>query len=185
MTLSETLMLIATSLAALAAIVSGIVAWRQHVWNKKNHLASVRPYLCDFLHRSFTKTGISFCLMNKGLGPAKLKSFVVTWDDTPITLDELERRIKGALTDNFSIYVSELSGLSALSVNDEVELIAYRFNGEGKASVNDLTAFGRLSATLIDKLRVEIEYTSFLDEEAFVYKTKPIISLLNEFKPSE
>lgn len=185
MTLSETLMLIATSLAALAAIVSGIVAWRQHVWNKKNHLASVRPYLCDFLHRSFTKTGISFCLMNKGLGPAKLKSFVVTWDDTPITLDELERRIKGALTDNFSIFVSELSGLSALSVNDEVELIAYRFNGEGKASVNDLAAFGRLSATLIDKLRVEIEYTSFLDEEAFVYKTKPIISLLNEFKPSE
>lgn len=171
--------------AALAALISGFIAWRQHVWNKRIQLASVRPYITDFLLREFTKNEISFCLMNKGLGPAKLKRFVVTWDGASIGVEKLELRIKEALTDNFSINVSELSGLSALSVNDEIELISYRFIGDGKVTVRDSADFVRLTATLIDKLRVEIEYTSFLDDETFIYRTKPIESFLNEFESYE
>ena len=48
--------------AALAAIMSFVVAWRQHVWNKRNHLASVRPFLADSLGGG---NGFTYVITNK------------------------------------------------------------------------------------------------------------------------
>ncbi len=172
--------------AALAAIMSFVVVWRQHVWNKRNHIASVSPFLCDFLKMSFSVYSLDFRVMNKGLGPARLVSFSFEWDNNQITRTALRDYLSVHLSENFEIYLVELSELSALASNDSEVILAISLNPNGQVSQSEKDEFTLVKNMLVASFRIKIEYKSILDSTVMTYKTTPLPSLLGEIDiPSE
>ncbi|MDW5287069.1 hypothetical protein R6Y90_19160 [Alteromonas macleodii] len=166
--------------AALAAALSFFVAWRQHVWNKKHHLASIKPFICDFLERDHEKLSLSFSLMNKGLGPAKLVSYEFKWDEKKVSADEVAKFMTKSFTGDFKLYLAEMSNVSAFSAGESrVVMSVTKKNG---ASIDDLDkeAFSIFNKEIIKRLRLVILYQSIQGKEVFEYRTTPLTSLLNK-----
>lgn len=169
--------------AALAAFMSFVVAWRQHVWNKRNHLASVSPFLCDFLQRSQPDHSLTFRIMNKGLGPARLVSYVFMWNDKPISRGKIEEILYGTVSGNFNLYIAEMTDFSALAANDSEVVLSVMLKPNIASTQLDSEDFQRINKLLIANFRLKIEYKSILDSEVLTYKTTPMQSLLKEIQP--
>jgi len=166
--------------AALAAGLTFLVAWRQHVWNKKNYLASVKPLICDFLHRDSKNLSLSFSISNKGLGPAKLLSYEFELDGKGVSRQVVESFMDNAFKRNFYYYLVEMSNLSSLSTNDRQLVLSVEFQGEESIEQHDRDSFHEFNKQLVKRLKLIIQYTSVLDDEIFTYKTTPLQSLLDE-----
>ena len=166
--------------AALAAALTFIVAWRQHVWNKRNYLASVKPLICDFLHRDFKKLSLSFSISNKGLGPAKLLSYEFELDGKTVSRQVVESFMGTAFTGDFYCYLVEMSDVSAFSTNDSQLILSVNFQSKDSIDQHDRESFLEFNKQLVRRLKLIIRYTSVLDDETFTYKTTPLQSLLNE-----
>ena len=166
--------------AALAAALTFIVAWRQHVWNKRNHTASVKPLICDYFHRDFCTLSLSFTIFNKGLGPAKLTSYEFEMDGKVVERKVVEDFIGNAFTSNYQLYLVELSNVSVLSPNDSQLVLSARLSNQESMNALDRAAFLEFSRQLIIRLKIIIRYTSVLDDDVFTYKTTPLQSLLSE-----
>jgi hypothetical protein len=111
------------------------------------------------------------------------------WDGEPITRVELEDKLKEKIGFDYKIFVSELSGQSAMSANDKVDIISFSpGNLEHLRESEDryahaLAKYCEVGDQLIYKCRVRIKYRSFLDDETLEYVTDPLEGLLDKARP--
>lgn len=178
---------IAAISSAIAAAFSGLIAWRQHSWNKSHHLVSVRPLLADFLHMSLLTNEFEYTISNKGLGPAEILDYAVLWGDKKLKWNEAEEAIGGLLDTRFRIHYSELVKGYALSVSEQFIPITVTYTGcnnliDSKETTDPQSVIYAALGELIKNFRIEIEYRSFLSDETQKFLTSPSESLLEQFK---
>ncbi len=112
--------------ACIAAAISGFVAIKQYrwnkkhneelmAWNKKNQIAVIQPYITDFLNVGDNNSSFEYTLLNKGLGPALLKGYELTWYDKKITIEEFHGILCQKLGELFDIRYTTFDGNFALS----------------------------------------------------------------------
>ena len=166
--------------AALAAALSFFVAWRQHVWNKKHHLASFRPFICDLLERNQEELSLSFSVMNKGLGPAKIISYEFEWDGVKIERNEVRKLIIRNFNEDFRFYLAEMSNLSVFSAGESRQILSVMKKCSASIAETDREKFSNLNMLLIEHFRIVIRYQSIQGRKIFEYKTTPLKSLLRE-----
>jgi hypothetical protein len=172
---------IAAFLAALAAGLSLLVAWRQHIWNKKNYLVSVRPFLTEFLDETHAPLSFTYELTNKGLGPAIISEFKVTWDGKPITMNDLQGRLNLELGTHFVVRVSEFNEHFALSTG-ETFLVLQIHIASGPIPLKVIPEKELRAATnkLLQYCILEVKYKSFLSDEILTFKTTILDTLAKE-----
>lgn len=178
---------IAAISSAIAAAFSGLIAWKQHSWNKNHHLASVRPLLADFLHMDVFTNGFEYSISNKGLGPAEVLDYVVLWGDKKLKSNEAEKIIGSLLDTRFCINYSELVKGYALSVSEQFAPIKVTYTdcndvSESNETTDPQSVIQVALGELIKNFRIEIKYRSFLSEETQKFLTSPSESLLEQFK---
>ncbi|AAV82448.1 UNVERIFIED_ORG: hypothetical protein DFO82_0114 [Idiomarina abyssalis] len=175
---------IATFFTALTAAISCAVAWRQHAWNKRNYLASVKPYLSDFLDEKTNPLIFSYTLTNKGLGPALIQSFEMTWDGKAITMKELQSKLEEKLGKRFGVQVGEFSEHFAIAANESFLVISF-WQLEDDKNLQFLVSPDSIKEVRQDLLkfcRLKVSYKSFLSNEVQVFETTLLESLADEVK---
>lgn len=152
--------------AALAAIMSFVVAWRQHVWNKRNHLVSVRPFLSDFVSTSTRPAAFQYEITNKGLGPALIDEFKVLWQDNQITMTDLKGRIEHELNGYFEVLTGEINGHFAMATGEAFSVISINEIPGRRTTASDIPAEIDRVVTMIQlNCNFQIKYRSFLSNE--------------------
>ncbi|MGM7318684.1 hypothetical protein [Idiomarina sp. ST10R2A5] len=181
MAMNQILMLVVTSLAAIAAAVSGVVAWRQHIWNKRNHLASVRPFITGMFQTYEEPFNVSYRIHNKGLGPALIKSFNLEWDRKPILMDTLRNQLFERLGEGFNVYGGHFQDDFALAKDDTFVIIELAFVGTGNLDKNQREKTVTVVKDLLRLCRLSIKYHSFLSDEEMEFKTRVTPELLKAY----
>ncbi|MEM7421646.1 MAG: hypothetical protein AAF364_18285 [Pseudomonadota bacterium] len=166
--------------AALAAALSFLVAWRQHVWNKEHHLASIKPFICDFLERDHEELSLSFSVMNKGLGPAKIESYEFEWDGRRTKSEQVSKFMTDSFTGEFKLYLAELSSVSAFSAGESRVVLSVKKKNSDSVDKLDKDMFETFNKQIIKRLRLVIRYQSIQGGEVFEYRTTPLTSLMME-----
>lgn len=181
MAMNQILMLVVTSLAAIAAAVSGVVAWRQHIWNKRNHLASVRPFITGMFQTYEEPFNVSYRIHNKGLGPALIKSFNLEWDRKPILMDTLRNQLFERLGEGFNVYGGHFQDDFALAKDDTFVILELAFVGAGNLDKNQREKAVTVVEDLLRLCRLSIKYHSFLSDEEMEFKTRVTPELLKAY----
>ncbi|WP_417447942.1 hypothetical protein [Idiomarina abyssalis] len=181
MAMNQILMLVVTSLAAIAAVVSGVVAWRQHIWNKRNHLASVRPFITGMFQTYEEPFNVSYRLHNKGLGPALIKSFNLEWDRQPILMDTLRNQLFERLGEGFNVHGGHFQDDFALAKDDTFVILELAFVGTGNLDKNQREKAVTVVKDLLRLCRLSIKYHSFLSDEEMEFKTRVTPELLKAY----
>lgn len=181
MAMNQILMLVVTSLAAIAAVVSGVVAWRQHIWNKRNHLASVRPFITGMFQTYEDPFNVSYRLHNKGLGPALIKSFNLEWDRKPILMDTLRNKLFERLGEGFNVHGGHFQDDFALAKDDTFVILELAFVGTGNLDKNQREKAATVVKDLLRLCRLSIKYHSFLSDEEMEFKTRVTPELLKAY----
>jgi hypothetical protein len=174
----------ATFFTALTALISCAVAWRQHAWNKRNYLASVKPYLSDFLDEKTEPLTFSYTLTNKGLGPALIQSFEMTWDGASITMKELQSKLEDKLGKRFGVQVGEFSEHFAIAANENFLVLSF-WQLEDDRNLYFLATRESIKETrneLLEFCRLKVSYKSFLSNEVQVFETTLLESLADELQ---
>lgn len=181
MAMNQILMLIVTSLAAIAAVVSGVVAWRQHIWNKRNHLASVRPFITGMFQTYEEPFNVSYKLHNKGLGPALIKEFNLEWDRQSISMDDLRTQLFEKLGEGFNVYGGHFQDDFALAKDDTFVILELAFVDEGNLNTGQRERADAVVKDLLRHCRLTVKYHSFLSDEEMEFKTRVTPQLLKAY----
>lgn len=181
MTMNQILMLTVTSLAAFAAIVSGFVAWKQHIWNKRNHLASVRPFITGMFQTSEEPFSVRYTLYNKGLGPALIKNFDLEWNYQTISMDDLCIQLSENLGEGFKVSGGYFQDNFGLAKDDAFVIIEFALIGEVKLNNEQKVKAGKVVKDLLQYCRLSVKYHSFLSDEDMDFKTQITPELLKAY----
>ncbi|WP_278356273.1 MULTISPECIES: hypothetical protein [Idiomarina] len=181
MAMNQILMLVVTSLAAIAAVISGVVAWRQHIWNKRNHLASVRPFITGMFQTYGEPFNVSYRLHNKGLGPALIKVFNLEWERRPILMDTLRNQLFERLGEGFKVYGGHFQDDFALAKDDTFVILELAFVGEGNLDMGQREIADAVVKDLLRHCRLTVKYHSFLSDDEMEFKTRVAPELLKAY----
>lgn len=111
----------AGSLIALCAL--GLTVYQASIARRHNRL-SVRPHLARFTYRDITpgRGVLAVRLLNKGIGPAFIKSFQILLDGVPIT-DPDEALSTVLAGRKYNLHVTTLGDDYAMSAGEEKDLL--------------------------------------------------------------
>ncbi|KHT61018.1 hypothetical protein RJ44_01995 [Alteromonas macleodii] len=168
--------------AALTAALTFLVAWRQHTWNKKHHLVSIRPFICDFFRIDLSTLELTLTLSNKGLGPAQLVNYEFEWDGKKVDKGFVDEFLADSFTSDFRLYLVDLSGVSAMSPNENQILLSVSYANVNKFTEQDSKTYIEVCGQLVKNLRIQVDYKSLHGNDIYTYKTKPLRSLLDDFE---
>lgn len=168
--------------AALTAALTFLVAWRQHTWNKKHHLVSIRPFICDFFRIDLSTLDLTLTLSNKGLGPAQLVSYEFEWDGKKVDKGFVDEFLADNFTSDFRLYLVDLSGVSAMSPNENQILLSVNYVGANTFAEQYSPRYIEVCGQLVKNLRIQVDYKSLHGNDIYTYKTKPLQSLLDDFE---
>jgi hypothetical protein len=150
----------AISSATIALCALGITVWQARIARRHNKL-SVRPHLTTRIDSDPTNHVYSADLLNKGIGPALIKSFSIFVDGCAVGGEESES-IKNAVEILFPKNVYALTHThvpvgSGLAANETIKLVSIQFAGQlvpSSKEVNDA----------IRRTRLLIHYSSMYEE---------------------
>ena len=150
----------AAAIIALCAL--GLTAYQVRATRRHNRL-SVRPLLSTNLDRKFDegRGSIEIALMSSGLGPALIKSYLLSLDGSPINvrmpieIDSTFKRIVGETLTNLS--VGSLDNNYALRRDETKTMIKLEFRAATQAEFDGVDA-------RIQRLRLVVEYASLYGE---------------------
>lgn len=114
------------------AIVSAIIASCalaltvfQAISSRTHNRISVRPAFCDWTHIS--NNSLSFSIVNKGLGTAKIKSFNIFYKDKKFSHTELQCKLKELFPDSIDSHTSELTPYSYVAKDEKILVLFIQF----------------------------------------------------------
>lgn len=169
--------------ACIAAGISGIVAVKQYrwnkkhneelmVWNKKNQIAVVRPYITDFLNVGDNNSSFEYSLLNKGLGPALLNSYELTWHGKKIRIEELHSILCQKLGELFFVRYTTFDSNFALSPNEGFEIIKITINESMQTlPSNAEKLLSEVVSEIEENARFQVHYKSIMSEELITHDT--------------
>lgn len=158
---------------AVAALFVALLAmfatfWQAHIARSYSRI-SVRPHL-DWGVNRFPGKPVAFFLVNNGLGPAIIKSFTLTLDGKSYPIEHLE------LPKEIVEEVSSIDGLTEwklfskntpIACGDQINIFLFENKSLGLSAHNQAISF-------LERLGIEIEYSSMFKEEFQLSKTAKI-----------
>jgi len=158
-------------LTILALIIPGVAlvtANHRSIQSKKqieisiNHnILSVRPYLTATY--SNTSSYLTYTIKNNGIGPAKITSTKLYWNDNQISPQEFKTELTPLLSSVVSdspINLGELINSYMIAKDEEVTLIKIKFSS--KVDKILIQKFGKVFS---DSFKLKILYESIYEEE--------------------
>ena len=152
---------ISSVVVALCALCTSI--W-QAVQSRKHNKLSFRPHLASWTHSRSNQGTFAVDLMNNGLGPALVKSFVIKVDGNRIPgngTEPIGKALEALFPNNRYHAEFEFLGKDhAMPAQHKCRIVAVQFLDDDNPSAD------RIEETF-DKADLEIEYESFYGEKFF------------------
>jgi hypothetical protein len=149
--------------AAVIALASLFVAANQAYLARKHNRLSVRPILSVY-RKQFSEQPIEYCVENRGLGPAIVKSFSILIDGNEVKASD--GNCVYAATDTLGVDRSDVGG-HLIPVNEVItagqEIVAIRFPRAGSDATFHKELLGKLP-----RMKFLIRYESMY-EERYIY----------------
>ena len=144
---------IGTILALVISIIAMIASIYQTNIMKTEQKAMVWPYL-DFV-QAYDKDGFALKLINKGTGPALVKSIQVNYKSYPMSnMDQLLDSLNPNRTFGYDILKNNSIGRYVFSPGEDLVMMGLPYNDETRVVLNNLK-----------NVRIQLLYESVLGEQ--------------------
>lgn len=151
--------------AAIAAIFSALIAYKQHIWNKQNTRVLFTPSL--EAHAVFDSVDSQYELEveNRGLGPARITHYEYTWDGEKIDDRRLSMNIQSIAGSCFEVTVWRPASSNPCTISPNRKVIPIRVKPDmnQSPSESDQKKIFALRQELASRMRLTITYISLLD----------------------
>lgn len=148
-------------LIALCALFTAI--W-QAIQSRKHNKISFRPHLASWSHSRSNQGIFAVDLMNNGLGPALIKSFVIKVDGKSIPgkgVEPMEKALKVLFPkERYQAEFEFLGKNHAMPAQNKCRVMAIKF-------LDDQAPSAEKFEKTLDKSDLEVEYESFYGERFF------------------
>jgi hypothetical protein len=160
---AETYIALASAIVSLCALGAAIWQGKQ---NYKHNKLSVRPFFGTLQYNDVVKGNVgkvTFTLINCGIGPAIIKSFVLLFDGKEVSRNNIktfDSFLRGKFKDFSNIITVSYVPGAAIEIGERTEIFSFEYMLRGQ------------DISIANKLNLIVDYQSIYQDEVFTYDSR-------------